>query len=372
MAKLLLRLLPAMRAQGDLDIDPGALVFHVLAAPAAVALLYAGMVQVLVTRIGMFPALAEINHLVPILAVASLLVSVLNVLAVFARVALGTFALMLLRDGVQHLVAILTVVALGGFALGDAETVFGVFIALLLAANIGLGMVIARAGPFRFRHSAPGMRLFRSSYWLNGLTGALMSNVDVLAASALLQPEHVGLYVVLRRVANAVSLPQTIANDRYAVPIAAAHAEGDTAAVQRASRDALSITAGVSTVLAIAVVALDGVWLPLFGFGPSGAATTTLAFLTTANLLSVYFGINFMVAAQCGLELRALRARALGLALFGLLVAMIVLLRPAATAWQLALSQMLAMLIMNAVIWAQIRRRLGIDTSIAAMFRRVS
>ncbi len=51
---------------------------------------------------------------------------------------------------------------------------------------------------------------------------------------------------------------------------------------------------------------------------------------------------------------------------------MIVLLRPAATAWQLALSQMLAMLIMNAVIWAQIRRRLGIDTSIAAMFRRVS
>lgn len=368
-SKRLLRTVPAGLAKGQDQIHlPGFLIWVVLA-PAGLALVYAAGVQVLMDSLGLFPALAGVDHVFWIIAGTAFLISLVQAAAVFARVAFGTVAIMLVRDGLHHAGAVAATLILVLWGTPDVTGVYLLFLGIVAAVLAGLVLAITAFGPVRFRRSAPRETMFQTSFWANGLLGALVANADVLAASALLQPEHVGLYVILKRVANFISFPQVIANDRFSVPIAGHYATGAMERIQAACHRALGLTAAVATGLAIAVLAGMDIWLPLFDMTPGPGAWMALALLAAANLGSVLFGLNFMVAAQCHLEGQALMARLSGLALFVAVLLVVWMAGGAATATGLALAQMVAMISMNAIIWAVIWRRLGIETSAVSWVR---
>ncbi|WP_055686337.1 hypothetical protein [Loktanella sp. 5RATIMAR09] len=290
-------------------------------------------------------------------------VNLLGCLASFMR-ALGSVHLsMALRDAGPQ-------VALGVAGLVLPET--GAAGILLLCALVMAGFAVAgllwaipqmRGTPVLAQRHRPYLSL---ALWATSVTGMVVAQIDLILGGAVISGEALGVYALLRRVANLVALPVSVATWISAPAVSAAKGDGDMAALARASAQGsqIAILPGLA-LFCIAILALPV--LPAILPQTAGAVPSMIfGVLLLGALGQVVLASSFTVATLCGLQRLALAARLL---MIGLYLAWFVWWGAEMTALTNALGYVGALSLGGLALWWAVWRKLGIDTSATVLWR---
>lgn len=278
---------------------------------------------------------------------AALGVHVLACLASILRVFGVVFWSMALRDAVP-------VLALGLAALIGAgpAAILGICAALLAGIAAVAALICARH-PLRAARISPqgGRDIWARGLWANVVLGMALAQIDIVIGGLLLSPAQIGVYALLRRLANLAALPVAVTSWVSASAISTAYDRADQPATQEAVRHfgraglwpAAALALGAMGVLALAG---QGVHWPLLALLLAGVLGQVV--LAQAMTLASLTGQGRAAAASGALALLTY----LGLAL--------ALLAPAGI-WGNALAYVLASSLGNIALALWLRRALGID-----------
>ena len=271
---------------------------------------------------------------------------------------------MVLRDAGPQL-------ALGVVVLGTGAAPVSMILSWAAVLMCSVAIVLILWAMHRAPQPAPSSGRLRladgAALWGTSVLGVGVAQMDLIAGGFFLPPEVLGLYALLRRVANLTALPVSVATWVSAAPIAAAFGAGDLRGLQRESvlASRIALTSGVA-LLACGLVGL--LCLPV-ALSPAEAdmAQTIFLILLIGAFVQVWYASGFTVATLCGFAHFAGFARAATLCsyLLGLILAW-----PALGPVGNALLQAAAMSAGSALLWLALRRQLGVDTSAAALWRR--
>jgi len=281
-----------------------------------------------------------------------------NALGCLASVmrALGSVqASMALRDAGPQLALGLSGVIMG--AAGTEVILISTAAAMGVLALCGVLWVCRHAEASAMLSSAA--RPFWSvSLWGTSVMGMVVAQIDLVLGGAVISAEQLGVYAVLRRVANLVALPVTVATWASGPSVSAAHAAGNVAGLTRASARGSQI----AFVPGLALFVVGVASLPLL---PEGLAVV-FAVLLLGALGQVILAASFTVATLCGLPHFAMGARVLMVACYLLWFQWW---GAELTATTNALGYIGALTLGGIALWWGIRRKLGVDTSAAVMLR---
>lgn len=195
------------------------------------------------------------------------------------------------------------------------------------------------------------------------------SQVDLWVAGGMFDPSDVGDYAAALRLMALVTLPLTAAQLALVAPIAALHARGERATLERRVRSAAT-TAGLPALVALVpCVVVPGLVLRVvYGEGFEGAATL-LAVLAVGQAVNVATGL-------CGTVLTMAGRQRLVLLVTGGGAAVSVVCDVGAAAWAgpvgLAVASATTTAAMFVSLWWLSRRVLGIRTEPSAWQRHAS
>ncbi|WP_168769183.1 lipopolysaccharide biosynthesis protein [Yoonia maricola] len=198
------------------------------------------------------------------------------------------------------------------------------------------------------------------SLWASSVLGMVVAQIDLIIGGAVISAEQLGVYAVLRRVANLVALPVTVATWVSAPSVSAAHGADDTKALARASADGSKIAMLPGLALfGVGVLAMPLLPLVLAQHVEAGVRMI-FAILLLGALGQVVFASSFTVATLCGVPRYAMAAR-LGMVVMYLL--WFAWWGPALTVTMNAVGYIGALTLGGAALWWVVWRQLGVDTS---------
>jgi len=245
--------------------------------------------------------------------------------------------------------------------------------AVLMASAVLMAVIGAAGVLWISRHNrrsailSTAVRPHRSmSLWAASVLGMVVAQIDLVLGSWVIPAEQLGVYAVLRRLANLVALPVTVATWVSAPAVSAAYGAGDMERLARASARGSRI----AMLPGIALFAIGMMVLPVLPFvlpqEAGGGSSIVLAILLLGAIGQVVFTSSFTVATLCDMPVLATAARLLMVVLYLLWfrwwgAELTVILN--------ALGYVGALTLGGAVLWWAIKRQLGIDTSAAVLLR---
>lgn len=285
-------------------------------------------------------------------------------IAVPIRVSGAANTAMFYRDGLGHLIVLAS-----GFAVAATDSAVSALRVLegycvLAVLVVGAGLLIAALRARRAAYFGNGKQPFSLAFWGSGLTAMLAAQIDILIGGLFLTPAHLGSYQILRKAANLLSLPQIIANWSIAVEASKAFASGDRIALKESAKEGLTIALVPAFALGVTLLLASPALFSWYHIPVDTQSLMTFLVLTMGGLANVGFGANFLIAAQCRLEHLALRARLIALVTGS---ALLVSLSPALGITGVAVAMATSTILMNVLIWLDVQRRLGVDTSIFSL-----
>lgn len=295
---------------------------------------------------------------------AAYMINLLTCLASVMR-AFGSIQLsMLLRDAGPF-------VALGvaGFAFSEADGLQILWAAALIMAAMMLAAsawcVLDRSITFVF---GSAQRFdWHWSLWGTSVLGMLLAQIDLLIGGFMLQNHEFGLYAFLRRIANLVALPVSVATWISSRRIAAAQGANDSEALQRASAEGSQIAwyAG----LGIALLAFAGLCFAALIQSHLLTPFVAMVFvvLVVGALVQAFFASGLTVATLGGQAWVSTVARACSLGGYTVLTLAI---GAGLTPMTNALAYVGAIFLGSLLVWWVLWRRLGVDTSAMALWTR--
>lgn len=199
------------------------------------------------------------------------------------------------------------------------------------------------------------------SYWGAMLLNTASGQLDIILAGTIISPQTVGIYAVVKRLANVMAIASSIVVWIFAPRVSRAAAAGDHLALDRAARSAVKLTIGPALIIALVMIVALPLWSSYFEV-PRGTLLLTLcALLFGGQLSSMAFGATIMFATQTGTPQLAVRALATAICtavplfyLGGYLAGIV----------GIALGQITLMLTFNAIIRKGLLRKLSIETSV--------
>lgn len=203
------------------------------------------------------------------------------------------------------------------------------------------------------------------SLWGTSILGAGIAQIDLLVGGVFLSSTDLGTYAILRRVANLVALPVSVATWVSAAPISAAMGAGDLGGLQRASAQGSRIAVSSGTIL----FGLGLLGLPLVVFSmPDTARDDTgliLAVLLLGSFMQVLLASGFTVATLGGYARYAALSR-----LAAILIYLFFALHwgAATSAVANAVCYSLAISLGSLFLWGRLWVSLGVDTSAAVLW----
>lgn len=362
-----IRFVAAYRVQQSWSLLAGLLRFGdrvVLAASVAVAALAAGVTLALSPRLE--PGLTRTLY-VSFLALPGFSLLGLRSCALqgLRRVALARVPETVLRPPLT--VALVGGLLLGGWPLSATWGMACTAIAIVLCVGVGQAL-LSRYLPAPVKAALPEVRArewTRVSLPLLLVSGMrlLLGQADILLVGMLIGTTEAGIYTAASRLSHLITFGQNAANGIVAPMIAELHAEGDKAKLQRL----VTLSSWASTVFAFAaalVLVLGGrLLLSLFGKEFVGS-WTVLAILAAGQVVNAASGPVGYLLNMTGHQ--DANARILAWTL-GLNVALAI---PAILLWGAA-GASAATGLLNAVknlwTWWEVRRRLGINSSIVSL-----
>lgn len=296
---------------------------------------------------------------------ASFALHLFNVLAVPLRVASFANLAMGLRDAGPQLA--MTISALLLFLRDEPtpEMVFSLFFViagLILACGV-LALVWSLKDGLFVSASAPKTSKSVWGFWGTTVTNVLWSQIDILVGGLFLSAAELGVYQIIKRIANLAALPQIIGNWAVVVRVGRAYATRNIAEIARACRRAIELSFPPMIILVVSCLISFPLVRTVFDLPDIPVFWIVLCLLLAGSASNVAFGANFSVASQCHLEKIALLARLLGIALT---TAMVLSISGAGIAG-VAVATLLGMLVSNVVLWMVIWKKFGVDTSVFAV-----
>lgn len=250
---------------------------------------------------------------------------------------------------------------------GDPEALLWMVAALmcLMAMAATFWCVMHRSA--LAKHVGGHSKWFSWSLWGTSIMGMVMAQVDLIIGGILMSTEALGLYALLRRIANVVALPVTVATWVSAKPVAAAYGAGDQSALKHASAKGSRIA--WYPALGIAAVCLCGLALAAASPWPVVTAQIAICFgiLLIGALAQAFLASGFTVATlsnQASLSVIARTVTILSYLCFAAWFA--TNMSPISN----ALGYTVAMCLGSGLVWAVLLQRLGIDTSARVLWRR--
>lgn len=287
-------------------------------------------------------------------------------IAVPIRVSGAPNTAMFYRDGLGHLIVLASGFSVAATAPAvSALRVLEGYCALAVLV-VAAGLVIAALRTRTASYFGNGKQRFSLAFWASGLTAMLAAQIDILIGGLFLNPAHLGSYQILRKAANLLSLPQIIANWSIAVEASKAFASGDRVSLRDSAREGLMIAIIPAIALGVTLVLASPALFSWYHIPADTNSLMTFLILTTGGLANVGFGANFLIAAQCHLEHLALRARLIALFAGAVFLGC---LSPALGTTGVAVAMATSTTLMNVLIWLDVQRRLGVDTSIFSLLR---
>ncbi|MEL6837846.1 MAG: hypothetical protein AAFP85_01055 [Pseudomonadota bacterium] len=330
------------------------LFFQLFALPAGLAILAFGLLQTV------FPA----GDVLAVLA-GGLAINLATCLASIMRALGSVWASMVLRDAMPQ-------VALG---LAGVTTLGAPAATVLIHAVLGLGLICAFTVPWCIRHRRWGEMTSINgraggvawSLWATSLSGMVLAQIDVVVGGSILSAEQIGLYAVLKRVANLVALPVSVATWVSAKPVSSAFGGGDTYRLQTESARGSQIAFIPGFVLLVAALAaipfLDNL------IAQNVESDGRFAFLAFAlgAFLQIFFASSFTVATLCGQAMGAAMSRVVSIAIYLFIIFTV---GSGMSIFAHACAYVAANTIGILLLWRHLRNRLGIDTSAAVAWRK--
>ncbi|SFR44586.1 hypothetical protein SAMN04488005_2048 [Yoonia tamlensis] len=327
-----LLLLRALTAGG---VSPTGLLLHLVTLPAGAAV--AGLLLCPI----IWPPLPWVA-----IILAAFAINFLTGLASMMR-AMGSVNLsMVLRDCGPQL-------GLGIAAMTADHVLIGAMVWMGLFALLGLVWTGTRPAAGKIINAAHKTPAISASLWGTSVLGVGLAQVDIILGGALLSPAQIGIYVVLRRVANLVALPVSVATWVSANAVSKTHAQGDFAGLSSASQ----LGSKVALLPGMALFCVGVLALP---FLPSGAPAI-FAVLLAGAALQVVFASGFTVATLCGMARFAVMARAASLLIY------LACAGGVSDPFENALAYVAAITCGSALLWWLVWRRAGVDTSAFAL-----
>lgn len=283
----------------------------------------------------------------------------LNALSCLASMmrALGSVQLsMVLRDGVPQLAlgaAVFVAVDPQGILLVTAGFTSG-------AALLVLRHCLTHRAVGTCIHAGGDAGALRFGLWANAVLGMATAQIDIILGGALLPADQIGLYALLRRIANLVALPVSVATWVSAGPIAAAFGAQDAGALRAASKAGSRVALWPGVALFGGALLLLPLWSAL-----EGVALLALVLLGGA-FVQVCLASGLTVATLCGLERFALLSRLASIALY---LACVLAAGTMLTPMGNALAYLAGVVGGGALLWWALWRQLQIDTSALSLWR---
>ncbi len=270
---------------------------------------------------------------------------------------------MLLRDGLPQLAlgaaAVLWGPAAGGIMAGAAVIMGG-------AATLLLVICLRRPAIGALIQPGGDGGAIRYGLWGTAVLGMAAAQVDIIVGGSILRADQIGLYALLRRVANLVALPVSVATWVSAVPISAAFGMQDRTALRQASAAGSRIALLPGAVLFLAALLLLPWVAPFAGQTWSVEARSVALVLLCGAVIQVFLASGMTVATLCGFERFAFGARLLGLFTY---LGMVVWSGSTLSALGNAAAYVSGIASGGLLLWALLWARLAIDTSGAALWR---
>ena len=204
------------------------------------------------------------------------------------------------------------------------------------------------------------------SLYGTSVLGMGLSQVDLLIGGAVLPGEAFGLYALLRRIANLVALPVSVATWVSAAAISGAFGAGDMRRLADASARGSQIALYPGTVLfVVGLCALPFVSL-IAADAVNKMGEAVFAVLLLGAFGQVLFASSYTVATLCGLARYTVLARLCVIMCYGVIALMI---GPDLSILSNALAYVAALSFGGVTLWWHVRRELGIDTSALVTWR---
>lgn len=241
----------------------------------------------------------------PVILLLALGINLLACVASVARALGAVSGSMGLRDAGPHLALFAGWALLPGAA---PELILWAAAGMMLALGGAVGL--ACLWQLRRRQGDDPAPADWRMLWLSAVLGSGVSQMDIVTGALVISPEALGLYAVLRRIANLVALPVSVATWVSAAPISAAFAKGQRQALQTATAMGSRIAFGAGALLFV----IGLLSLPLIAvLAPEGAgqmAMVVVALSLGGAFGQVWFAAAFPLATLCGYGAEAAIARA--------------------------------------------------------------
>ncbi len=289
-----------------------------------------------------------------------------NVLACLASVmrALGSVqASMALRDaGPQSALG-----AAGIWAYGNGpDTILMSAAATMLAMALCGTVWVCRHRSVRAVLSSDRRPFWSVSLWAASVSGMVVAQIDLIAGGAVISAEELGVYAILRRVANLVALPVSVATWVNSPAVSAAFGAGDRPGLARASAHGSQMAILPGLVL-FAVACLAVPMLPyLIAQDSAEGWDVVFGILLLGAFGQVVFASSFGVATLCKMPAYAMTARLLMILFY---LSWFAWWGAELTATTNALGYAGAITLGGIALWWAVKRQLGVDTSAAVLLR---
>ncbi|MEO1638563.1 MAG: hypothetical protein AAFU41_04875 [Pseudomonadota bacterium] len=295
-----------------------------------------------------------------VILAAAVAVNLLSCLASVVRALGYVQTSMVLRDGVPQLTLLSAWMLL---STPDAAGVLWLAAMLMLGLGLlgGAACLVALRGKAADRHvpsDAPAL-------WATSILGGGVAQMDIVVGGLLMAPEVLGIYAILRRVANLVALPVSVATWVSAAEISAAKGAEDIQNLQNASAagSRVAFTAG-AVLFALGLMSIPLLHLVLPAVAGAMPQAVFLVLLCAA-FGQVWFASGYTVATLCGLGRETVMARGTALMIYLGSVGLL------STALSPALNAALygcAITASSVLLWWRLKGLLGVDTSAGVLW----
>ncbi|MCF7779651.1 oligosaccharide flippase family protein [Sulfitobacter sp. M220] len=321
-------------------------------------------------------SIANFNYKISDLALICLiswLINIISHLANMMRVQGKIITPMVLRDsGPQLMLLIGAVVTLAIWPNNVTVTKI-----LAIYATMATSIVIltscsiflrSRAISVLFAHRGETSNKFNLSFWGVSVTGTAWNNADIIIGGFLFSPEAIGIYQIIKRVANLASMPQIVANWAIVVSLSRSHAARDSNRIQNSLRQGAKLSFVPLLVLSICCSVIIPIVLSYIKGPMIVGDWVVFSLLLLGSILNVGFGGNFVAATQCGMEAEAFRSRIWGLIVLFMIIYVLSFTRLGISS--LSIANFTMAFISNTSLWWLLKQKLNVDTSFMCLLHR--
>ena len=155
-------------------------------------------------------------------------------------------------------------------------------------------------------------------YWTGSLLGVLWAQIDILFGALVLTSEQLGIYNILRRICNLITLPMTVATWLTVGPFSRAFRDSDVEMLGRLIRKSLLVSILPGILLAAIVIVSSHPVQRFYALPDNSNLTWVWSILIGQALLTLIFSPVLTMAATSGHEKSIVIARILGVSIFAI------------------------------------------------------